>query len=289
MNDPFEEQLRSTMRQVAQQTTTSHDLGLPVPSPRPSRPRRLVVTGALALMALVGVGLLVATRDDGPRTVSVAAGEDSATPTTVPSIGAALANICNNSSGITLPPGRGDAAAAQAIIGKLCAGGSLAATNPFAGCGIDSGALRDLFAPVMADLAPTLEQLKGVFGEFEPRIRAITDDPATKAKIETALPLLRQRLEALGDPTTRPDLSDPAVRQKLLDGLKADLAPLASDPALKAKVDALANDMRTRLEALAASPEGQALQEKLKGYADDPALKDQAQALFEKLAACFPR
>ena len=32
MNDPFEDQLRSTFRQVAQQTTTSHDLGLPAES-----------------------------------------------------------------------------------------------------------------------------------------------------------------------------------------------------------------------------------------------------------------
>ena len=289
MNDPFEEQLRSTMRQVAQQTTTSHDLGLPAPSPRPSRPRRLVVTGALALMALVGVGLLVATRDDGPNTVSAAAGDDSATPTTLPSIGAALANICSNSSSITLPPGRGDAAAAQAIIGKLCAGGSLAATNPFAGCGIDSGALRDLFAPVMADLAPLLEQVKAVFAEFEPRIRAITDDPATKAKIEAVLPDLRKQLEGLADPANRPDFSDPAARQKLIDQLKATLEPLSSDAALKAKVEPLANDLYERLEALADTPEGQALQEKLKGYATDPALKDQAQALLEKLAACFPR
>ena len=34
MNEPFEEQLRSTFRQVAQQTTTTHDVGLPPPSPR---------------------------------------------------------------------------------------------------------------------------------------------------------------------------------------------------------------------------------------------------------------
>jgi hypothetical protein len=280
MNDPIEEQLRSTMRQVAQQTTTSHDLGLPAPSARPARSRRLVATAALTLMALVGVGLLVATRHDGPHTVTAAADDATVTPTTLPSIGAALASMCS----ATRPP-----SAMQEMIDKVCAGGSLAAVNPFAACGIDAGALRDLFAPVKADLGPTLEQLKALVAEFEPRIRAITDDPATKAKIEAVLPLLHQRLEGLADPTNRPDLSDPAVRQKLLDDLKATLEPLSSDAALKAKVEALANDLRPRLEALAATPEAQALQEKLKGYASDPALKAQAEALLEKLAACFPR
>ena len=281
MNDPFEEQLRSTMRQVAQQTTTSHDLGMPAPSPRPSRSRRLVATAALTLMALVGVGVLVATRDDGPHTVTAAADdEDTATSTTRPSIGAALANMC----GATRPP-----SAMQEMIDKVCAGGSIAAANPFAACGIDTGALRDLFAPVMADLGPTLEQLKALIAEFEPRIRAITDDPATKAKVEAVLPLLHQRLEGLADPATRPDFSDPAVRQKLLDDLKSTLEPLSSDATLKAKVEALADELRPRLEALAATPEAQALKEKLEGYANDPALKTQAEALLEKLAACFPR
>jgi hypothetical protein len=275
---------------VARQTTTSHDLGLPAPSPRPSRSRRLVVTAALTLMALVGVGLLVASRDDGPDTVSASAGEDADTPTTRPSIGAALSNVCANSSSVTLPPGSGDGPAAiQAIIKRVCEGGSIAAVNPFAACGIDSGALRDLVAPVMADLGPTLDQLKALVAEFEPRIRAITDDSATKAKIEALLPLLHQRLEGLADPANRADLSDPAVRQKLLDDLKASLEPLSSDAALKAKVEALANDLRPRLEALAATPEAQALKEKLEGYANDPVLKEQAEALLEKLAACFPR
>src|SRR5687767_11067024 len=124
MNDPFEEQLRSTMRQVAQQTTTSHDLGMPAPSPRPSRSRRLVATAALTLMALVGVGVLVATRDDGPHTVTAAADdEDTATSTTRPTIGAVLANMC----GATRPP-----SAMQEMIDKVCAGGSIAAANPFA-------------------------------------------------------------------------------------------------------------------------------------------------------------
>jgi hypothetical protein len=290
MNDPFEEQLRSTMRQVAQQTTTSHDLGMPAPSPRPSRSRRLVVTAALTLMALVGVGLLVVSRDDGPDTVSASAGDDTATATTRPSIGAALANVCANSSSVTAAPGRGDGPAAlQAIIKEVCAGGSIAAANPFAACAADAGALRDLFAPVIADLGPTLEQLEALVAEFEPRVRAITDDPATKAKIEAVLPLLHQRLEALADSTNGPDFSDPAVRQKLLDDLKATLEPLSSDAALKAKVEALADDLGPRLEALAATPEAQALKEKLEGYAADPALKDQAEALLEKFAACFPR
>ncbi|MEO5840919.1 MAG: hypothetical protein ABIQ73_13430 [Acidimicrobiales bacterium] len=286
MTDPFEEQLRSTFRQVAQQTTTSHDLGMPPPSPRPSRSRRLVATGALTLMALVGVGVLVANRDDSPQTVRAAAGDETPTSTTRPSIGAALASMCDNTSGVTLPPRLGEL---QSMMGKLCAGGGLAAANPLAACGVDAGALRDMLAPVLADLGPQLYQLKALFAEFEPRIRAITDDPATKAKIDAALPLLRSRVEALSDPANRPDFSDPAVRQKLIDDLKAGLAPLTSDPALKATVDALSNDLRTRLEALGATPEAQALKEKLEAYANDPALKDQADALAKKLAACFPR
>jgi hypothetical protein len=222
--------------------------------------------------------------------VRAAAGDETPTPTTLPSIGAALASMCENPSSVTLPPRLGDASGAlQSMIGKLCAGGGLAAANPLAGCGIDAGALGDLFAPVMADLGPQLDQLKALVAEFEPRIRAITDDPATKAKIEAALPLLRARVEALADPANRPDLSDPAVRQKLLDELKAGFAPLADDAELKAKVDALANELRSRLEGLAATPEVQALQEKLKGYANDPSLKAQADALAQKLAACFPR
>lgn len=290
MSDPFEEQLRSTMRQVAQQTTTTHDVGLPPPSPRPTRSRRLIATGALTLMALVGVGLLVASRDNDPQTVRAAAGDETPTPTTLPSLGAALASMCDNPSSVTLPPRLGDAQSAiQSMVGKLCAGGGLAAANPLAGCGIDAGALRDLFAPLMTDLGPQLDHLEALVAEFEPRIRAITDDPATKAKIEAALPLLRARVESLADPANRPDLDDPAVRQKLLDELKAGFAPLVSDPATKAKVDALANDLRSRLEALAATPEVQALQERLEGYANDPALKAQADALAQKLAACFPR
>ncbi|MEO8694791.1 MAG: hypothetical protein ABI658_14795 [Acidimicrobiales bacterium] len=288
MTDPFEEQLRSTFRQVAQQTTTTHDLGLPGPLPRPARSRRLVATGALALMALIGVGVLVATRDDAPQTVQAAAGDETPTSssTTRPSIGAALAGMCDSTAGVTLPPRLSEL---QSMMGRLCAGGGLAAANPFAACGIDAGALRDMLGPVLGDLGPQLDQLKALFAEFEPRIRAITDDPATKAKIESALPLLRQRVEALSDPANRPDLSDPTARQKLLDELKAGMAPLTNDPALKAKVDALANDLRTRLETLAATPEAQALQEKLKAYGTDPALKDQADALAKKLAACFPR
>ena len=287
MNDPFEDQLRSTFRQVAQQTTTSHDLGLPTPVPRPSRSRRLLATGALSLLALVGGGVFLATRDDGgTQTVRAAAGDSTAAPeTTLPSIGSALANVCSNASSVTLPPRLGEAQSAiQSMIGKLCANGGLAAANPLAACGIDTGSIRDLLVPLMSAIGPQLDQLKAVIAEFEPRVRAITDDPATKAKLEAAGALLRQRLEALADPANRPDLSDPAVRQKLLDDLKADLAPLVTDTALRAKVDALANDLRTRLEALAATPDGQVLQDKLKAFGTSP----QLQALADQLAGCLP-
>ena len=190
MNEPFEEQLRSTLRQVAQQTTTTHDVGLPPPSSRPSRSRRLVATAALALVALVGVGVLVATRDDGAQTVNAAAGDEANVPTTtLPSIGAAFGqHVCQR---IQHHP----AAALQRRAGRAARGDgqavrrrSLAAANPLAKCGIEAGEIRDLFAPVLADLGPQLEQLKAIVAEFEPRIRAITDDPATKAKIEAALP-----------------------------------------------------------------------------------------------------
>ena len=281
MKDPFEEQLRSTFRQVAQQTTTTHDLGMPPPSPRPSRSRRLIATGALSLLALVGVGALVVTRDDGAQTVRAASGDSATAPeTTVPSIGAALANACSG----TRPPG-----ALQELIDKVCAGGGLSAVNPLAACGIEAGALRDLLAPVMTDLGPVLDQLKAVMTEFEPRIRALTDDPATKAKIEAALPLLRERFERLADPANRPDLSDPAARQKLLDDLKAGFAPLTNDTELKAKFDAIANDLRARLEALAETPDIQAFTAKIEALGSNSALREQAEALFEKLEACKPR
>src|SRR5689334_24306972 len=106
MSDPFEDPLRSTFRQVAQQTTTSHDLGVPAPAPRPSRSRRLVATSALSVLALVGGGVFLATRDDGgAQTVQAAAGDATSAPeTTMPSITSALANICSNASGVTLPP-----------------------------------------------------------------------------------------------------------------------------------------------------------------------------------------
>jgi hypothetical protein len=292
MNDPFEDQLRSTLRQVAQQTTTTHDLGVPASSPRPSRSRRLVVTSALSVLALVGGGVFFATRGDGgTQTVQAAAGEatTSAPETTVPSIGAALANVCSNASGVTLPPRLSDAQSAiQSMLGKVCSGGGLAAMNPLAACGVDAGAIRDLLAPLMTDLGPQLDQLKAIVTEFEPRIRAITDDPATKAKLDAVGATLRDRLEGLADPATRPDFTDPAVRQQLLDELKADLAPLETDAAVKAKVDALASDLRARLEAFAASPDGQALQDKLKAFAASPTLQDQAKALGDKIAACLP-
>jgi hypothetical protein len=277
MNDPLEDQLRSTFRQVAQQTTTSHDLGVPPPAPRPSHSRRLMATAALSVLALVGGGAFLATRDDGgPQTV-VAAGDDTATdPETTPSLGAALANMCT----ATRPP-----SAMQEMIDKVCAGGNLASANPLAACGIDLSSIRDLLAPVMTDVGPQLEQLKALFAEFEPRIRAITDDPATKAKLEAAGDLLRERLEGLADPATRPDLSDPAARQKLFDDLKGDLEPLASDTALRDKVEALANELYERLEALANTPEVQALREKVEGLSQS----DQAKDLAEKLKACFPK
>ncbi|HUP72365.1 MAG TPA: hypothetical protein VM282_04895 [Acidimicrobiales bacterium] len=285
MNDPFEEQLRSTFRQVAQQTTTTHDLGMPPPSPRPSRSRRLIATGALSVLALVGVGALVVTRGDEPQTVRAAAGDSATAPeTTVPSIGAALANVCANASGAT-----SSSSAMQEMMDKLCAGGGLAAVNPLAACGIEAGAIRDLLSPLMADLEPLLAELKVVFAEFEPRIRAITDDPATKAKIELALPLLRARLEGLADPANRPDLSDPAVRQKLLDDLEAGMAPLANDAELKAKFEAIGNDLRARLEGLADTPDAQALKTKIEIFGTDPAFRTQAEALFEKVKDCKPR
>ena len=279
MNDPLEDQLRSTFRQVAQQTTTSHDLGVPPPAPRPSHSRRLVATAALSVLALVGGGAFLATRDDNGAHTVVAAGDDTTAPeaeTKTPSLGAALANMCT----ATRPP-----SAMQQAIDKVCSGGGLAAANPFAACGVDLNSFRDLFGPVMRDLAPQLEQLKALFAEFEPRIRAITDDPATKAKLEAAGERLRERLEGLGDPSTRPDLSDPAARQKLFDDLKADLEPLASDTALRAKVEALANDLYERLEALANTTDGQALREKIESLSQS----DQAKALTDKLKACLPK
>ena len=173
----------------------------------------------------------------------------------------------------------------QGFIEKVCVSGSLASANPLAACGIDLSSIRDLLAPVMTDLGPQLDQLKALFAEFEPRIRAITDDPATKAKLEAAGDLLRERLEGLADPATRSDLSDPAARQKLFDDLKADLEPLASDTALRDKVEALANELYERLEALADTPEVQALREKVEGLSQS----DQAKDLAEKLKACFPK
>ena len=291
MNDPFEDQLRSTFRQVAQQTTTTHDLGMPAPPPRPSRSRRLIATGALSVLALGGGGVFLATRGDGgTQTVQAAAGDTTSAPeTTMPSIGSALANVCSNASSVTLPPRLGDAQSAiQSMLGKVCSGGGLAALNPLASCGVDAGSLRDLLTPLVTDLGPQLDQLKAIVTEFEPRIRAITDDPATKAKLDAVGTVLRDRLEGLADPATRPDFTDPAVRQKLLDDLKADLAPLTTDAAVRAKVDSLANDLRARLEAFAASSDGQALQDKIKGFATDPALQAQAKALADKIAACLP-
>jgi predicted component of type VI protein secretion system len=213
--------------------------------------------------------------------VRAAAGDTETAPeTTIPSIGAALANVCDNAS---------TQGAMQELMDKLCSGGGLAAVNPLAACGIEAGAFRDLLAPVMADLEPLLDELKAVVAEFEPRIRAVTDDPATKAKIEAALPQLRERIEGLADPANQPDLSDPVARQKLVDDIKAALAPLSNDAELEAKFEAIANDLRPRLENLADTPEAQALKDKLEGLESNADLRAQAEALMEKLAACKPR
>ena len=287
MNDPLEDQLRSTLRQAAQQTTTTHDIGLPAPSPQPSRSRRLVVTAALTALALVGVGALVATRDD-PQTVQAAAGDDAnaadadAPDTTAPSLRDAMNFLCANAKRFAPPSAANEPS--QPSAADLCngvAGSSLTGT-PFAAC---AGPLRDLFGPLFQDLAPQLDQLKAIFAEFEPRIRAITDDPATKAKIEAQLTPLRERFESYADPANRPDLSDPATRQQLFDEMKADLEPLANDTELRGKVEAIANDLKIRLEALATSPEVQALGDKLKQYAQS----DEAKALGDKLEECLPR
>ena len=288
MNDPLEDRLRSTLRQAAQQTTTTHDIGLPSPSPQPSRSRRLVVTAALTALALVGVGALVASRDDDPQTVQAAAGDEASTSdagapdTTVPSLRDALNFLCANAKRFAPPSASNEPATPSPA--DLCEGvaGSNLAGTAYAACAVS---LRDLFGPLFEDLAPQLDQLKAIFEEFEPRIRAITDDPATKAKIEAQLTSLRERLESYADPTNRPDLRDPTKRQQLLDELKADLEPLAGDAELRAKVDAIANDLKVRLEALANSPEVQALGDKLKELAQS----DQAKALGDKLEECLPR
>jgi hypothetical protein len=288
MNDPLEDQLRSTLRQAAQQTTTTHDIGLPSPSPRPSRSRRLVVTAALTAFALVGVGALVAARDDDPQTVQAAAGDTAdgsgATPpaTTMPSLRDAMNFLCANAKRFAPPPAANEPS--KPSPGDLCDGiaGSNLTGSAYGAC---AASLRDLFGPLFESLAPQLDQLKAIYAEFEPRIRAITDDPATKAKIEAQLAPLRERLEALADPANRPDLSDPATRQQLFDELKADLEPLASDAELRAKVEAIASDLKVRLESLANSPEVQALGDKLKELAQS----DQVKALGDKLAECLPR
>jgi hypothetical protein len=289
MNDPLEDRLRTTLRQAAQQTTTTHDIGLPPPSARPARSRRLAVTAALTALALVGVGALVASRDDGPQTVQAAAGDEADTPgTTVGPANPMMALFCSNAPQMTLPPRLADKQAEiQSAIGDFCANGGAngLAGTAYAACAIDPGSIRDLLGPLLADLGPQIEQLKAIAEEFEPRIRAITDDPATKARIEAQLAPLRERLEGLADPANRPDLSDPAARQKLFDELKADLEPLANDTELRPKFDAIADDLRERLEELAATPEVQALKDRLQGFAQS----GEAKALADKLADCVPR
>jgi hypothetical protein len=288
MNDPIEERLRATLRQAAQQTTTSHDIGMPPPVPRPGRSRRILVTAALTSLALVGVGALVASRDDDPDTVQAAAGDQTDAPDTSSSGRPSMSALCANAPKLTLPPRLADKQdELESAIGDWCANGGAGglAGTAFAACGVELGSLRDLFAPLVDELGPQIDQLKAIFEEFEPRFRAITDDPATKAKIEAGLAPLRERLESLADPANRPDLSDPAARQQLFDQLQADLEPLTSDGALRAQIDPLVEELGTRLESLAASPEVQALKDKLHGLLQSA----EAKALGEKLAACFPR
>lgn len=283
MNDPLEEQLRSTLRQAAQQTTTTHDIGLPPPSPRPSRSRRLVVTAALTALALVGVGALVASRDDEPQTVQAAAGDEADAPQTTastPSLRDALNFACANAKRFGASANGGGQTAPGSDFCAAVTSGGLTGT-----AGACAGTLRDLFGPMLDALAPQIDQLKAIAQEFEPRIRAITDDPETKAKIEAQLAPLRERLEGLADPANRPDLSDPATRQQLFDEVKADLEPLTNDAALRAKIDPIVADLKTRLEALADSPELKALGDKLKALAES----DQAKSLADKLQECMPR
>lgn len=290
MNDPLEEQLRSTLRQAAQQTTTTHDIGLPPPSARPSRSRRLIVTAVLTALALVGVGSFVAARNDDPQTVQAAAGDETTVPdSTGQSSQPALSFLCANVPKLMpqLPevqsPDGPKIRQALAAAGDFCAsGGTNLGGTAYGACAVD---LRNLFGPLLDELAPQIDQLKAIITEFEPRIRAITDDPATKAKIEAQLAPLRERLEGWADPANRPDLSDPATRQKMVDEFKADLAPLANDAELRAKVEAIANDLKARLEGLANSPEVQALGDRLKELAQS----DQVKALGDKLSECLPR
>jgi hypothetical protein len=285
MNDPIEDRLRATFRQAAQQTTTSHDIGLPPPAPRPARGRRLAITAALTALALVGVGALVATRDGGPQTVQAASGDDANAPdTTLPNPRNVLGMLCANVPSDSLGGGSDRQDQIRAAIADVCAkGGALDAL--WSNECFDMGAVRDLLAPILSDLGPQLEQLKAIAEEFEPRFRAVADDPATKAKIEAGLAPLRERLEGLTDPANRPDLSDPAARQQLLDELKSGLAPLTNDAELKAKFEPIIDDLRQRLEALGASPEVQALKDKV----EDLAQSDRAKSLAEKMAGCFPR
>jgi hypothetical protein len=287
MNDPIEERLRATFRQAAQQTTTSHDIGLPPPSPRPTRGRRLVVTAALTALALVGVGVLVASRDNGPETVQAAAGEDAQAPdTTLPNPRNFLGMLCANASSESSQPGQGSRRdEMRAAIAEVCDKGVTSFDGLLANDCFDTGAIRDLLAPILSDLGPAIEQLQAIADEFEPRFRAVADDPATKAKIEAGLAPLRERLEGLADPANRPDLSDPAARQQLYDEIKADLEPLTSDAELRAQLEPIINDLKQRLEGLAASPEVQALKDKLEGLAQS----DEAKSLADKLADCFPR
>jgi hypothetical protein len=289
MSDPFEDRLRATFRHAAQQTTTSHDFGLPPAPPPPRRSRRLVVTAALTLLALVGVGALVAARDDGPQTVQAAAGDEAdARGTTVPTARGMLAMLCSNASSVTLPPRLSDKQAdLQSALGDLCAAGGEASAlaSAYAGCADDLSSIRDLFGPLVDELRPQLDQLKAIFQEFEPRFRAIADDPATKARIEAGLAPLRQRLESLADPANRPDLSDPEARRLLFEQLQSDLAPLKNDTELTAKIGPIADDLEQRLESLAASPEVQALKDKVRGLFES----DETKSLVEKLVGCLPR
>jgi hypothetical protein len=211
-------------------------------------------------------------------------GGANAPDTTLPNPRNVLGMLCASVPSVSLPGGGDRYDQIGAAIADMCTKGGAFDAVWSNEC-FDLGAVRDLLAPILSDLGPQLEQLKAIAEEFEPRFRAVAEDPATKAKIEAGLAPLRERLEGLTDPANRPDLSDPAARQQLLDELKSGLAPLTNDAELKAKFEPILDDLRQRLEALGASPEVQALKDKV----DDLAQSDQAKSLAEKLASCFPR
>ena len=91
--------------------------------------------------------------------------------------------------------------------------------------------------------------------------------------------------ESLADPANRPDLSDPEARRQLFEQVQADLAPLTNDAELEAKIGPIIDDLKQRLETLAASPQVQELKDKVRGLFES----EQTKSLVEKLAGCLPR